>query len=79
MNKKLNIEVWSQPNCPGCSSVKSLLDSKGLAFVEKMLGITGTKEELFSKAPGVRSIPQVFIDNVHIGGLKEVTEYFKAQ
>lgn len=79
MSQKLNIEVWSQTNCPGCTAVKSLLESKGIDFVEKMLGVTASKEELFSKAPGVRSIPQVFINGTHIGGLQEVQEYFKTQ
>lgn len=79
MSQKLNIEVWSQTNCPGCKAVKSLLEAKGFDFVEKMLGVTASKEELFSKAPGVRSIPQVFINGAHIGGLQEVQEYFKTQ
>lgn len=80
MSQKLNIEVWSQSNCPGCNAVKSLLESKGHHdFVEKLLGVTAEKEELFSKAPNVRSIPQVFINNKHIGGLQELQEYFKAQ
>lgn len=78
-NQKLNIEVWSQPSCPWCDRVKQLIVSKGHEYTEKMLGDTGTKEELFNKAPSVRSVPQVFINDQHVGGFNEVQEYFKSQ
>jgi glutaredoxin 3 len=72
-------EVWGQPNCPGCQSVKTLLDSKALEYDYMCIGVNGiTKEDFFDRAPGARSVPQVFVGNTHIGGLRETQEYIKA-
>jgi glutaredoxin len=78
MKANLKIEVFSQNNCSGCDQVKALLKSKNLNFVEYNLSTDPiTKEILFNKVPGVRSVPQVFINNILIGGLAQVKEELK--
>lgn len=75
MSKNLKIDVWSQTNCAGCTQVKNFLKSKGYAYTEYILGVNAEKETLFTKAPGIRSVPQVFIDDKLIGGVSETMEY----
>lgn len=66
-------EVWSQTNCPACNEAKRLLERKGVLIVEKMLGVNGyTKKELIEKVPDARSVPQIFLDGLYIGGLNEL-------
>lgn len=66
-------EVWSQTNCPACNEAKRLLDRSGVLVVEKMLGINGyTKKDLIDKVPDARSVPQIFLDGLYIGGLNEL-------
>ena len=66
-------EVWSQTNCPACTEAKRLLDLPGAHIVEKMLGINGyTKKDLIDKVPEARSVPQIFVDGVYVGGLLEL-------
>lgn len=75
MKANLKIEVFSQNNCAGCEQVKNLLKSKNLDFVEYNLSATPiNKELLFNRVPGVRTIPQVFINNILIGGLQQVQQ-----
>ena len=66
-------EVWSQTDCPACTEAKRLLDLHGAHIVEKMLGINGyTKKDLIDKVPQARSVPQIFVDGVYVGGLQEL-------
>lgn len=76
MQKKLKptkAEVWSQTNCPACREAKRLLELHQITYGEKMLGINGyTKKDLILKVPDARSVPQIFLDGKHIGGLQEL-------
>jgi len=72
-NNNLTVELWSQPNCPACEQAKNLLVSRGIAYQVKMLNVDITKEEFYARLPDARSVPQVFINNEHIGGLAELT------
>jgi len=75
MKANSKIEVFSQNNCSGCVQVKNLLQSKNLAFTEYNLTTQpATKQLLFNRVPGVRTVPQVFINDILIGGLKELQE-----
>jgi glutaredoxin 3 len=66
-------EVWSQTNCPACSEAKRLLEQHGTRIVEKMLGTNGyTKKDLIELVPDARSVPQIFLDGVYVGGLQEL-------
>lgn len=71
-----NAEVWSQTNCPACSEAKRLLDSYGIQYAERMIGINGyTKKDLIDKVPQARSVPQIFVDGQYVGGLLELKRY----
>lgn len=66
-------EVWSQTNCPACSEAKRLLENYGIQYSERMIGINGyTKKDLIDKVPTARSVPQIFLDGKHVGGLLEL-------
>jgi glutaredoxin len=64
--------VYSQDGCPGCVTAKTLLVIAGYDVEERKLGNGWTKEDLLKDVPNVRSVPQVLINGVHIGGLAEV-------
>jgi glutaredoxin len=72
-----NAVLWSQPNCPACTQAKALLNLANIPVVVKMLNVDLTKEEFFAKLPNARSVPQIFIDEIHIGGLKELEVYLQ--
>jgi len=67
--------VWSQTNCPACTEAKKLLERYGIGYSECMIGINGyTKKDLIDKVPQARSVPQIFLDGKHIGGLLELKQ-----
>ncbi|MDO9489911.1 MAG: glutaredoxin 3 [Sphingomonadaceae bacterium] len=63
------VEIYTKFLCPYCSRAKSLLQSKGVEITEYDITMGGPKrEEMLSRAPGRTTVPQVFINDRHIGG-----------
>lgn len=69
-----HIEVYSTPNCPFCVSAKALLKSKNLSFQE--IDVSNDIESLqkMIKLSGLRTVPQIFINNQSIGGFDKLTQ-----
>ena len=64
--------VWSKEQCPYCDQAKALLTSKGIEYEEKKIGSGYTKEDLLNAVPTARSVPQIFLDDVLVGGFNEL-------
>ena len=68
------IEVYSTDNCPWCERAKSLLRARGLDFEETDISSDQASALEMTKRSGRRTVPQIFIDNVHIGGFDELSK-----
>jgi glutaredoxin 3 len=67
------VEIYSSPFCGFCHRAKRLLDSKGVAFEEYDVMMNGAlKSEMIDRAGGRTTVPQIFIDDRHIGGCDEL-------
>ncbi len=67
------IEIYSKWGCPFCYRAKGLLDAKGVTYNEYDITMGGPKRaEMVERAPGASTVPQIFIDNVGIGGCDEL-------
>lgn len=68
-----NITIYSTTHCPYCIKAKALLDRKNLSYEE--IDVTGDDEartELIKKANGLRTVPQIFIGDKHVGGCDDL-------
>lgn len=65
----------TKPVCVWCDRAKQFCLDRNLDFVFKDISTLGVKDELFSKAPGVKTVPQIFIDELHIGGYEEFAKH----
>lgn len=73
MTNKAKIEVYSGDYCPYCVRAKSLLKQRGLDFVEyNVQQDPDKKTEMMKRSNGSRSIPQIFINDQHVGGCDEL-------
>ena len=73
----MNFTVYSKEGCDYCERIKTVLRLTGCTFVVYNLGEDFTREELFEElGKPVRTIPQIVIDETHIGGFNELREYF---
>lgn len=71
MNAKVEIYTWS--TCPFCLRAKSLLNKKGVNFTEYSIdGDEDARAKMAQRANGRRSLPQIFINDHHIGGCDDI-------
>ncbi len=68
------IEVYSTPNCPYCVRAKALLKSKNLSFQEIDVSNDIESMQKMIKLSGLRTVPQIFINNQSIGGFDELSK-----
>lgn len=69
----VKIEVYSGPFCPYCVRAKRLLAERKLPFVEYDVNVDPhRRSEMLERARGARTIPQIFINNRHVGGCNEL-------
>ncbi|MDQ7011766.1 MAG: glutaredoxin 3 [Mariprofundaceae bacterium] len=67
------IEIYSGNFCPYCIRAKSLLKQRGLSFTEyNVQAEPGKRMEMLERARGARTIPQIFINDRHVGGCDEL-------
>ena len=67
--------IWSKYNCPYCDQAKALLKDRRIPFEERKIGDGYTKEELLEAVPNARTVPQIIINGVSIGGFTELKKY----
>jgi glutaredoxin 3 len=69
--------VWSKDNCTFCDQAKALLEQRNIAYEEKKIGYGYTREDLLEAVPTARTIPQIFVNNNHVGGFTELRKYIE--
>jgi glutaredoxin 3 len=66
------IEIYTTPSCPYCMRAKSLLQSKGAVYSETDVSDGALRAAMIERAGGQRTVPQIFIDDRHIGGCDDL-------
>lgn len=67
------IEIYTTTTCPYCVRAKQLLTSKNVAFTEISLNTNPElKDVMITKAGGRKTVPQIFINDQHIGGCDDL-------
>ena len=70
---KANVEIYTWQTCPYCIRAKLLLWWKGVKFTEyKSDGYPEARAKMTERANGGKSVPQIFINNEHIGGCDDI-------
>ena len=69
--------MYTRPTCFWCVRAKHLLESKGISYKDLDINNDDLRKELKIKAPGIKTIPQIFKDGKRIGGYEDLVEYFK--
>ncbi|MBL8702643.1 MAG: glutaredoxin 3 [Alphaproteobacteria bacterium] len=67
------VEIYSSPFCGYCARAKSLLAKKGVDYVDHdVLADSTLRDEMVKRAGGRSTVPQIFIDDRHIGGCDDL-------
>jgi glutaredoxin 3 len=70
-----NILMYKTPICPYCNKAKALFAQKNVADKITEIDISkdpSLKQEMFDKSGGRMTVPQIFINNTHIGGFDDL-------
>jgi len=68
-----SVTIYTTQMCPYCHAAKNLLSHKGVKFDE--IDVTfalGKRADMTKRAAGKRTVPQIFIGEVHVGGCDEL-------
>ena len=69
----VDIEIYSTGFCPYCVAAKNLLKSRGLEWREFRIDQDPVaRAAMLVRAPGARTVPQIFINGTHVGGFDEL-------
>ena len=67
------VVIYTGPMCNYCSAAKHLLNKKKINYEEIDIGYDDKKrEEMLKKSNGAKTIPQIFVEDKHIGGYVEL-------
>ena len=67
------VVIYTGPMCNFCSAAKHLLNKKKISYEEIDIGYDEKKrEEMLKKSNGAKTIPQIFIEEKHVGGYVEL-------
>ena len=75
-----NVEIYTWQTCPFCIRAKLLLWWKGASFTEyKIDGDEAARTKMAERSNGKRSVPQIFINQQHIGGCDDLYQLDQEQ
>ena len=67
------VVIYTGPRCAHCDWAKALLNKKNVNFIEYNIAEDSTKkEEMLKKSNGSITVPQIFIEEHHVGGNLEL-------
>lgn len=67
------VTLYTKFGCGFCVRAKHLLDKKGVEYTEHDITMGGPKrDEMQARAPGARTVPQIFVGDTHVGGSDEL-------
>ena len=67
------VQIYSTDWCPYCNAAKSLLEDKGVPYEEIDVTEPALRVAMVERAHGRRTVPQIFIGDVHVGGYDELS------
>jgi len=67
------VVIYTGRICPHCDWAIDLLNRKNIKFIEYNIASDSVKrEEMFKRSNGAKTVPQIFIDDYHVGGNDEL-------
>jgi len=70
----MSIVLYTQPQCPFCDIMKSMLDKTGYTYLTVNIKENANALE-FVKNQGHRTVPQLYVDDIHINKKTNTRDY----
>jgi glutaredoxin 3 len=73
------VVLYTTPYCGYCRAAKDLLGKRGVTFTEiDVSEDLERRREMIERALGRRTVPQIWINDTHVGGYDELAELERA-
>lgn len=67
-----SVVIYTTNYCPYCVKAKTLLERKGVPFKEIDVTNPDDRADMMEKSDGRRTVPQIFINDHHVGGCDDL-------
>jgi glutaredoxin 3 len=74
VTEKPEVVVYTAAFCGYCAGAKSLLEKKGVDYLEIRIDKEAGKREEMEQRSHRDTVPQIFIGSEHVGGFDELVE-----
>ena len=64
--------IYTKAGCGHCTAAKNLMTNKGILYTEMYLDNQESIQKFITEHPEKRSMPQIWIDDEHIGGYEQL-------
>ena len=69
-----NVVIYSKEVCPFCVNAKEFFNSRNVEYTEISVDSSPDKlQEMLQKSGGRRTVPQIFINETHVGGFDDLS------
>ncbi len=69
------ITIYSTRICPYCVRAKNFFEKRNIEYKEIMIDVDPEQMKVMIEKSGRQSVPQIFIDDYHIGGFDDLIEH----
>lgn len=69
--------IYTKPNCSFCVKAKQLLQEKSVKYSEIDISDPLIKADFKLKFPHAKTVPQIVIEGINIGGYTDLVKYFE--
>ena len=73
------VRMYTTAVCPFCQMAERLLREKGIAEIDKIrVDLDPEQRSAMMEKTGRRTVPQIYIDDTHVGGFDELAALDRA-
>ena len=70
----VKVEIYGTSFCRHCVDARDFLQAKGIEYEDYLLDLMPLEKDVMIERCGQKTLPQIFIDGQHIGGLSDLRE-----
>lgn len=71
------ILIYGKPGCGYCEAAKALCEQRGYVYEYKTLDVDYTREQLLETFPLAKTVPQIVVNGLKVGGFTDFTKYIE--
>ena len=73
----MKIVIYTQDSCEFCEESKKEFEKRGWRYTVYNIKEKDNKKSLLELLPNVKTVPQIWIENKHIGGYNELMTWIE--